>query len=147
MLIDLVTVPGSGSLLKELQPSVQIIVATVKPGSYNHAVPATRRSGPVKPLSTHWAAEIRLALKGVQHGDCDGSGRDDNARDERPRYGHAHARRSNGDAAGSELDDGAALHAQDGKVHGGNEDRLLLRGQGGLRHGAEPLPHARRRHV
>jgi hypothetical protein len=61
----------------------------------------------------------------------DGTDRDGNARHERPWDGHADDRRADWDACGHQLDDGAALYGEDGRVHGRHEDHLLVRRQDG----------------
>ena len=87
-------------------------------------------------------------VKGVLHVELDdGTGRDGDARHEYARDGHPHDRNDDGDAGSHELAHGPALHPQDGKVQRRNEDRLFLRRQDGLQHGAEPLQDARGRDV
>src|SRR5439155_18143185 len=125
----------------------QITVATLRVESYNLPQRGGPEVGSRAPLLRN-GPRSHLAQKGVHHGDSDGSGRDGNDRHERSGNGYADdAWRADSDARGPELVDGAALHAEDGEMHGGHEDRWLLRGQGRMRHGSESLPHAGRRHV
>src|SRR5579859_1088508 len=49
--------------------------------------------------------------------------------------------------AGGQLDDGTAVHGQNGEVLRRHENHMYGRGQSGLRHDAEPVHDAGRRHV
>jgi hypothetical protein len=87
-------------------------------------------------------------MKGVLHVERnDGTGRDGDARHEYARDGRPDGGSNDGHARRHELAHGAALHSQDGEVHGRDEDHLLLRRQDGLRNGAKPVQDAGRRHV
>jgi len=81
----------------------------------------------------------------VQHDD--GSGRDGNAGHGCSRHGNSDDGIDNGDARPFQLDDGAAVHLQDGTLQRRHEDHLLLRRQDGPKHGAKPLHDVGGRHV